>query len=1239
MPLKKIKKAVTILFAVFVFYFIFLSHTTHAGIIIRTPSSLGLSTGLISHWTFDGSDISGTRAKDISGNNNHGTVLGATKAIGKLGQALQFDGSDDYVSFSNLLLYDLTISTWIKIPKDYNNEQTIMAYRQNQVLFIDGGETTTCEIGGTSTAGSVSFRSSGAAGEYLCGSTVVTDGQWHHIVVTREEANQVSIIIDNNLEISGVKFDFYDRVDFIGASNDRGDIIRELNGLMDDVRVYNRILSANEIQRLYNMGAGMKIGKTRTDTLTSGLVGHWTFDGGDIYGTTALDKSGQGNNGIITGATKTIGKIGQGLVFNGSSGYINVSDDTEINPQNITMSAWVKTTAAGDYIIAKDPPKESVSSQLESEPETPNEEKNIFQNKNTWLMILLSLFFLAISQISSQKKEITPRGVIWAMALSGSAALIYEVAATQALSYFFGSSTYAVATVLVIFLFGLAMGSVVFGKWLEKIKNRANLFLACQLVLAVYSVLVFPQYDAVHKVLSSLYFFIGQNWIIILFVKFLLGAVYLILPTIILGIIFPLAFALLNQNLGNAVKDVAKLYSWDLWGAILGALVAGFWLVPAFGLSVAFVFGAGLNVSAGWLLARTGCQKSLAIAAAILVLFGALYFSSATLPDSFVVKDGAGRPMKVNAGEALFMENSPFGEILVAEKNDITTLYFDKTMQCGDDYPFVQETLEGLVSEIPAGGRALDVGLGCGFSARTIYKEETLGYLDVVDINPILLKTLKFFNNDSLLHNDKVNIIQDDVMHYLASSKNRYDFINIELDRAALGHVSPFYTTEYFDLLKQHLNPSGILRIWALAGNYEYVRAFHQTLGLVFGDDSLIIKTKIDPTGKYYYNTEFVINAKNLLQDEKERNLQNQLDGEKIQAVSTLDNQLIGQIWQAWSRQNFKDYWDIKIVQPEEGRPFIQDQYLFPLDVKPGDIISVGARIIDTSGIKSVKISFPHELGVDWVDLKLTKGTVYDGFWRGEWLVHDTIEKEYTSQIIAENENGTKSETLVDWTDPLPPAECEFVQLDSDTYSANVGATFSVGVSGLGCLSTYIEDNTGGSYATVPANDTDLDCNGDTCVGNTPFSKSLKCEAAGTYSIRAYQALVGDSVPSTVTCSSAGKSSVPYALSTVGGGQFLIMNSGTSYTADSSVAVNDGKWHHLVATYDGTTMRIYVDGVQTGSSTDFSGNLPSVAGDLHIGADYESTPGNFFNGSLDDVRVYDRVLSATEIKQLYNMGK
>ena len=95
--------------------------------------------------------------------------------------------------------------------------------------------------------------------------------------------------------------------------------------------IYNRALSASEVQQLYGLGAGTHVNTSsanlqRGSSLANGLVGYWTFDGSDISGSTVYDLSGNGNNGTNNGATPTIGKLGQALKFDGSSSYVNIPD-------------------------------------------------------------------------------------------------------------------------------------------------------------------------------------------------------------------------------------------------------------------------------------------------------------------------------------------------------------------------------------------------------------------------------------------------------------------------------------------------------------------------------------------------------------------------------------------------------------------------------------------------------------------------------------------------------------------------------------------------------------------------------------------------------------------------------------------------------------------------------------------------------------------------------------------------
>jgi hypothetical protein len=98
---------------------------------------------------------------------------------------------------------------------------------------------------------------------------------------------------------------------------------------------------------------------------------------------------------------------------------------------------------------------------------------------------------------------------------------------------------------------------------------------------------------------------------------------------------------------------------------------------------------------------------------------------------------------------------------------------------------------------------------------------------------------------------------------------------------------------------------------------------------------------------------------------------------------------------------------------------------------------------------------------------------------------------------------------------------------------------------------------------------------------------------------------------------------------------YVTDSSGSSYYAKTSAAT-DGNWHHFVGTWDGTELKIFMDGslqesVEVGDIT-----LYSSSGNVNIG--YYSTGNDYFEGNIDEVRIYNRALSTPEIKALYNLS-
>jgi hypothetical protein len=323
--------------------------------IAATPpkvSSTGLNSGLVGHWTFDGKDLINNVA-DRSGNGNNGYMTGFTSTstavnVGTLGQSLKFDGSNDVVDVktpASLQISNATISARFKTSNAGSSYRGIILKTRRFNIFLKDNKLAVYDWN---------------VGDAYVSSGTYNDNRWHlvNVVFQTGITNGSSIYVDGQL-LGNFTWNVYASGDCyvsIGAqdTNCAGSMGSNFNGLLDDVRVYNRTLSATEIEQLYNQSATKFAAtppKQSSTGLNSGLVGYWTFDGKDLINNVA-DRSGTGNNGYMTGFTSTssavvAGKFGQALYFSGASNsYINVGQNSSLSlgTADFTISFWLNRT-------------------------------------------------------------------------------------------------------------------------------------------------------------------------------------------------------------------------------------------------------------------------------------------------------------------------------------------------------------------------------------------------------------------------------------------------------------------------------------------------------------------------------------------------------------------------------------------------------------------------------------------------------------------------------------------------------------------------------------------------------------------------------------------------------------------------------------------------------------------------------------------------------------------------------
>lgn len=328
-----------------------------AAALSKPPNNLGL----VSYWSFN--EATSTIATDFSGNDNHGTLNGnATWTAGKRGAAVTLDGTGDYVQMSNEPDFErtdaFTISAWVKLPSATPSTPDTIVSKVNgsnvgYAISIRGdiaNDPVEYELRGASTFLSIrSFQTWQAE-------------TWTHLVWTYDGSNTAAGM---RLYRDGVvQSDLTDSENLTQTISNTSNLVvgafggagaNSFSGAIDEVRVYNRALSATEVAALYGSGAIRLGASSKTlaqgTTLASGLVGHWSFDGGDTNWTsetagTVTDASGNGNTGTITNMTRSaapaIGRLGQAFLFDDTDDYINLGNPASMRGlTSMSISAWV----------------------------------------------------------------------------------------------------------------------------------------------------------------------------------------------------------------------------------------------------------------------------------------------------------------------------------------------------------------------------------------------------------------------------------------------------------------------------------------------------------------------------------------------------------------------------------------------------------------------------------------------------------------------------------------------------------------------------------------------------------------------------------------------------------------------------------------------------------------------------------------------------------------------------------
>ncbi len=336
---------------------------------IAVPTNyLRINTGLKLYYTFDGKDTTQS-ITDSSYNGNTAYWFGGatTTVIGKIGQALSFNGTTNYVTtaapdFSGTPT--ITISFWVNRRYGTGGCCVMFEDSTNFSSFVDTftffpDDTTDCTTPGFA----MLLGISGNVGLNTSCYAQPSSNLWHHLVIIFDKTQTTSINVIK-LYVDGVFQSANNQNNTAINSNNFGNRALYLmsragtsnfsNGSLDDFRIYTRGLTANEILQLYRAGSA-KLGvspASHISALDSSIRAYYTFDGRDMT-KKIIDRSPSNNNAFFlpgssgnVATTTTAGKLGQALTFDGVDDLATTTSDF-LGTNAVSITAWMKMSTLG----------------------------------------------------------------------------------------------------------------------------------------------------------------------------------------------------------------------------------------------------------------------------------------------------------------------------------------------------------------------------------------------------------------------------------------------------------------------------------------------------------------------------------------------------------------------------------------------------------------------------------------------------------------------------------------------------------------------------------------------------------------------------------------------------------------------------------------------------------------------------------------------------------------------------
>jgi spermidine synthase len=436
--------------------------------------------------------------------------------------------------------------------------------------------------------------------------------------------------------------------------------------------------------------------------------------------------------------------------------------------------------------------------------------------------------------------------VIAGFAVSGFVALSYEVIWSRVLSLIIGSSVYAFSIMLTTFLIGLAGGAAIAARLVDRIRRPVQTFALIEVGIGVTSLIGAYLFDDLPYVFVQLYRWVDSSAFgLLLFARFLIASFVIIVPTLLLGSLFPLVVRIISSGkLSRATgRTVGDAYAANTVGAIAGSFASGFILIPWLGLLGSMRLCVALNfVVAGITFVACGYQRGegrgqrrrittafgaassvlLIITAVVIeppwdpeIMSSAVYRYAPSLTDKS--RQQLSDYLKHGQGETIFYKEGITATVAVQQQGGGRVLKVNGKPEASTagDMPtqILIGTLPLLVRERT--DDVLLIGLGSGVTLGSV-EQFPVKRVTCVELEPAVIEASHRFEdvNNHPLDDPRLRLVSNDGRNFIYTTDEKFDVIVSEPSNPWVTGVANLFTLEYFKRGAERLKEDGLFSQW-----------------------------------------------------------------------------------------------------------------------------------------------------------------------------------------------------------------------------------------------------------------------------------------------------------------------------------------------------------------------------------------------------------------------------------------